>query len=188
MPPRPRATQDAILRATIDLIADHGVDGFSVDAVSAATGASKATIYRHWGSRAKLIHAAFERLQRPSVEPDTGSLREDLTTLLRQVVTYLNRRANSRTLSSLIYAAARDPELAELHRQNDREGRALFERAIRRGIDRGELPEDVDVRLLIDLLMSPFIYRRLVTMVSAKPADIAPIVDLLLAAFNRVPT
>ena len=90
--------------------------------------------------------------------------------------------------TSLIDAAARDPELAVLHKQNEREGRATFERAIRRGIARGELPADVDVRLFIDLLISPFIYRRVVVQSTARLADVEPIVDHVLAAFTRVPT
>ena len=188
MSPRPRASQDVILRETLALIAEHGVSGVTVDTVAATTGVSKATIYRHFQSRAKLIHASLAELQRPSIEPDTGELREDLIILLRQLIAYLNRPGSSRIFSSLIDAAARDPELAALHKQNEREGRAFFERAIRRGIARGEVPAAVDVRLFVDLLMAPFIYRRVVVQTNARPADIEPIVDHLLAAFSRITT
>ena len=188
MSPRARASQDMILGETLELIAEHGVDGVTVDMVAAATGASKATLYRHWGSRAKLIHAALSRLQQSAMEPDSGTLREDLTTLLRQLASYLNRRDQGRIFTSLVDAAARDPELAVLHKQNEREGRAYFERAIRRGIERGELPADVNIRLCIDLLISPFIYRRVVVQSPARQADVEPIVDCVLAAFSRVTT
>jgi hypothetical protein len=65
--------------------------------------------------------------------------------------------------------------------------RASFEQVVRRGIDRGELPADVDIGLLIDVLRAPFIYRRVVAQSSVQPADIAPVVDLVLSAFSRVP-
>ena len=188
MSPRARSSQEPILKATLELIAEHGVDNVTVDTVAATTGVSKATLYRHWGSRAKLIHAAFAQPQRSSVEPDSGSLRDDLIGLLRQLVTYLNRRDSSSVFTSLIDAASRDPELAALHKQNEREGRAFFERVIHRGIENGELPDDVDVRLLIDVLISPFIYRRVVVLSTAKQADVVPIVDCALAAFGRVKT
>jgi AcrR family transcriptional regulator len=188
MSPRARASQDMILGVTLDLIAQYGVERVTVDTVALTTGTSKATLYRHWPSRAKLIHAALERLQRPSIEPDTGFLRDDLIGLLRQLTSYLNRKDSSRIFSSLIDAAARDPELAELHKQNEREGRALFERAVSRAIDRGELPPDVDVRLFVDLVISPFIYRRVVVQTPARKADIEPIVDHVVAAFSRVPS
>lgn len=185
---RPRASHDDILKATLDLIAERGASGVTVDTVVAVTGASKATIYRHWSSRAKLIHAAFTRLQVPHAEPDTGSLRDDLVTLLRQLATYLNRRDRHRVVTSLIDAAARDPELAELHAQNEREGRAMFERAIRRGIDRGEVSADVDVELFVRLVVAPFLYQRVFAQAAVRQSDVEPLVDHVLAAFTRAPT
>jgi AcrR family transcriptional regulator len=188
MSPRARRAEDPILSVTIDLIAEHGVSGVAVDTVAAKAGVSKATIYRHWGSRARLMHAAISTLQRPFVEPDTGSLRDDLSVLLRQLVWYLNRPDSGRILTSFMDAAARDPELEELRQQTIREARGVYERVIHRGIERGELPADIDVRLLGDLAMSLFIYRRVVDQSSVDPADIDPVVDAVLAAFARVPT
>jgi hypothetical protein len=62
----------------------------------------------------------------------------------------------------------------------------LFHRAVRRGIERGELPGDTDVRLFIDMLSSPFMSQRLVEDIPVRESDIEPVVDLLIAAFNRV--
>lgn len=188
MSPRARRADDPILAVTTDLIAEHGVSGVAVDTVAAKAGVSKATIYRHWGSRARLIHAAISTMQRPFVEPDTGSLREDLSVLLRQLVWYLNRPGGARILLSFIDAAARDPELEALRQQTLREARGFYERVIRRGIERGELPEDVDIRLVTELAMSPFIYRRVVDQSPLDMSDIDPVVDAVLAAFARVPT
>jgi AcrR family transcriptional regulator len=188
MSPRARRAEDPILSVTIDLIAEHGVSGVAVDTVAAKAGVSKATIYRHWGSRARLIHAAISTLQRPFIEPDTGSLRDDLAVLLRQLVWYLNGPGGGRILASFIDAAARDPELEELRQQTIQMARAVYERVIRRGIERGELPADVDIRLLGDLAMSLFVYRRVVDQSPLDPADIDPVVETVLAAFARVPT
>ena len=79
-----------MLHATLDVIAEQGVMGISVDTVAARSGVSKATIYRHWGSRARLIHAAISSLQPSTVEPDTGILRDDLSALLRHLVDYFD--------------------------------------------------------------------------------------------------
>jgi AcrR family transcriptional regulator len=188
MSPRARRAEDPILDVTIDLIAEHGVSGVAVDTVAAKAGVSKATIYRHWGSRARLIHAAISTLQRPFVEPDTGSLRDDLSVLLRQLVWYLNGPGGGRILASFIDAATRDSELEALRQETIREARAVYERVIRRGIERGELPAGVDVRLLGDMATSLFVYRRIADQSSLDPADIDPVVDAVLAAFARVPT
>lgn len=186
MSPRPRGSDDAILRATLDLIAEHGVSGLTVDTVAAKAGVGKATIYRHWGSRAGLIRAAIAAMKRPSVEPDTGSLRDDLTILLRHLVEYLDQPDSGRVFTALLDAAARDPELATLRDEAEQEARASFERVVGRAIERGELPGGLDVRLLVDLVISPFVYRRVVTQARVRPAEVAPVVDAVMAAFGAV--
>src|SRR6478736_195192 len=140
MTPRARNSDVDIFRATLDVIAEHGVSRATVDMVAARAGISKATIYRHWGSRARLIHAALSSLEGPYVETEGDSLREDLTVLLWHLVEFFDRPDIGPVFASFIDAAARDPELAELHQQTMRRARASFEQVVRRGIERGELP------------------------------------------------
>ena len=175
-----------MLQATLDVIAEEGVMGISVDTVAARSGVSKATIYRHWGSRARLIHAAISSLQPPNVEPDTGSLRSDLAVLLRHLAEYFNSRTVARVFPSFLDAAIRDPELAALRQETLRLGRASFERVVLLGIARGELPADVDVGLVVDLARAPIIYRRVVAQAPVRAADVDPIVDAVLRAFRPV--
>jgi AcrR family transcriptional regulator len=187
--PRPRRSQDVVLQATLDVIAEQGVMGTSVDTVAARSGVSKATIYRHWGSRARLIFAAISSLQPDTLEPDTGSLRDDLRALLRHLVAYFDTPTVARVFPSFLDAAVRDPELAALRQETLRLGRASFERAVQRGIDRGELPAAIDVHLVVDLARAPIIYRRVVAQVPVPVGEIDPIVDAVLAAFapDRLP-
>ena len=37
-----------VLEAATELFAQRGIDGTSLDAIAAASGVSKATIYKHW--------------------------------------------------------------------------------------------------------------------------------------------
>jgi AcrR family transcriptional regulator len=182
-PARP-SKAELIIDATIALMAENGVSGLTVDGVAAAARVSKPTIYRYWESRARLIYSAISHMQRPTIEPDTGSLHKDLIALLQQHVEDLNRNQNSRIYQSLIDAAARDPELAQLHQESIRKAQAVFQRVVRRGIERGELPPDVDTRLVVDLLMSPFVFRKIVTQTAIRPTDIPPILDAVLRAFR----
>ena len=109
MSPRPRRSQEVVLEATLDVIAEQGVMGISVDTVAARSGVSKATIYRHWGSRARLIHAAISSLQPTTVEPNTGSLRDDLVVLLLHLVEYFDTPKVAEVFPSFLDAAVRDP-------------------------------------------------------------------------------
>jgi AcrR family transcriptional regulator len=185
--PRPRRSQDDVVQATLDVIAEQGVMGISVDTVAARSGVSKATIYRHWGSRARLVHAAILSLQPTTVEPDTGCLRDDLIELLTHLVGYFDTPTVSRVFPSFLDAAVRDPELAELRQETLRLGRDSFERVVRLGIERGEIDADVDVHLVADFARAPVIYRRVVAQVPVSLAEVEPIVDAVLAAFRPVP-
>jgi AcrR family transcriptional regulator len=184
--PRANASVDEILAITVELIAEYGVSGVTVDTVSAKAGVSKATLYRRWRSRDGLIRDAIAGMHRPVADPDTGSLRDDLVVLLKDLVDFLNRPGGGRVDASFLEASARDPELAALRRETAREARAAYERAARRAIDRGEMASDVNLRLFIDMLIAPFLYRRLVDHSRARREDIAPVIDAVLAAFCGV--
>jgi AcrR family transcriptional regulator len=188
MAPRPNASADEILDITFDLIAEHDVAGVTVDMVAAKAGVSKATIYRRWESRQALLVEAMTRLRRPGISPDTGSLREDLTALLKVLVGYLSRPKTARVFASFLNAAARDPELAALQREISQEARSDYERVLRRAIERGLLPADVDVQFLIDLLISPFLYRGVVEHAPAPESDIDRVIDAVLGRFGPMPT
>jgi AcrR family transcriptional regulator len=172
-----------VLEAALDVIAEDGVTGVTVDTVAARSGVSKATIYRHWGTRARLIYAAISSLQQPSTPPDTGSLRGDLSALVGYLIEYFNTPGVSQVFPSFIDAAVRDPELAALRQETLRLGRASFERVVHLAIQRGELPDDVDVSLVVDMVRGPIIYRRVVAQTDVSVADVEPLVDAVIAAF-----
>jgi AcrR family transcriptional regulator len=70
--------------AVLDLLREVGYDALTMDAVAARTRSSKATLYRQWGGKAKLVVRAL-RHQKPLHlgDIDTGSLRGDLHALAR---------------------------------------------------------------------------------------------------------
>jgi AcrR family transcriptional regulator len=183
---KPCRSEDVILRAVLDLVAEHGVSGLTVDAVAARAGVGKQTIYRHWGSRARLIHAAISCMATDVRVPDTGSLRADLVALLGQVVDFLGNSDAGRVYPSLVDAAERDSELDDLRQVNTAQRRATFEHVLRRGIERGELRDDVDLELLIDALSGPIFYRRLRSRASVTRLEVEPLVDLVLAGAAAV--
>ena len=79
-PGRPRDPQadEAITSAIVDVLAEQGFSGFTVEEVAARAGVGKATIYRRWSTKEELVLAAAERVMVHVEPPDTGSLRDDL--------------------------------------------------------------------------------------------------------------
>jgi AcrR family transcriptional regulator len=70
-----------VLEAALDLLADRGIDATSRDAIAAASGASQATIDKHWPDKDALCLEVLSHLHGLDPEPpvlDTGDLRADL--------------------------------------------------------------------------------------------------------------
>lgn len=184
MPPRPNSSTDEIIVTTIRLIAEHDISGVSVDMVAEACNVSKATIYRRWPSREDLFFEALSYMRYPQADPDTGSLREDLTVLLKGLVHFLNRPDGGKVYAAFLNAAIRDSKLAALRREVARSARADYERVLFRGIERGEIASDINMRLVIDILTAPFIYRRLGDNMNARLSDVSRVIDVVLAAYG----
>jgi AcrR family transcriptional regulator len=157
------AAGDRILDAAIELLGERGIEGMSIDEITTRAGVGKATVYRRWGSKEDIVIAALERFVRDIRIPDSGSLRTDLLSLLRDA-SKAYRSPRGRLLSALASAMERHPRLAETVRSDflgprRRAVLAVLERAR----ERGELGADVDLDLVHDLMVGPFLYRRLFT-------------------------
>ena len=69
--------------AVLEVLADVGYAGLTMDAVAATAGVSKATIYRRWRTKADLLVSVISTASDQSlIVPDTGRLRDDLVALL----------------------------------------------------------------------------------------------------------
>jgi AcrR family transcriptional regulator len=155
MPRRPRRLDEdraqAILRATYDLLREAGYQGLRVDAVCARAQASKATVYRHWPTKARLVSDAVRTCKAgDAIVPDTGTLRGDLVAwfaiLARSVA-----GDEGPLLAGLFMAMTQDPELAaELRSMRD--SKLPYAEAIcARAETRGELRPGYDARLIDEI-------------------------------------
>jgi len=156
--PRSESADRAILGASVELLAQRGLAGLTLEGVAERAGCSKATIYRRWPSKLHLVVEAVAQLP-PLPEPDTGELAGDLRRLLRRFVAILGSTPLSRVMPTLVAESAHDPELAVLLAPLWRARREPLRRALERGVRRGELPDDLDHELAIDLLMGPLLAR-----------------------------
>jgi AcrR family transcriptional regulator len=178
--PRDARAERAILEATMDLVAEVGFGGLTVDAVAARAAVGKATIYRRWSSKTELVYASLEASHEEWETPDTGSLREDLVALFDHLASYVTETRAGRAMPAVVAEAETDPELGDLvHRfVHDRRARAheIFERAQARG----EVAVDFDVELAIDMACAPVFYRRLLSGAPVEPGDADRVVTMLL--------
>lgn len=182
---RSRRAESAILESTIALLAELGFGGLTIDGIAARAGVGKATIYRHWSSKAEVAVEAFRSFIPPLDDPDTGSLADDVRSVVHQIVDGLSHSPLAGTLPSLVEAAERDPEVERLFKEFGGTRRAVLQGILTRAAERGELREGLDHDVAIDLLVGPIFTRRLVSRapVTRKHAD--AVLDLVLPVLRR---
>ena len=78
-------------------------------------------------------------------EPDTGSIRSDLTASYRSVLTFVNTPDGAAFLRTSIAESVRDDRIAALHRASTEQREDLTRRTFERAIARGEVRSDIDV-------------------------------------------
>lgn len=184
-PGRPRSTaaDQAILDATVDLFAERGYAGITIEAVAEAAGVAKSTIYRRYTDKADLLLAAVDCSKASEgVNPDTGALRDDLLAIAHNLVRVFTTTDVGRMLPATIAATARHPELAEAHQQFLSRRRQAAIDAVRRGRTRGEVAAGTDPELLVDMVAGPIFYRTFVRRTGLDEATLETLVDAAIAA------
>lgn len=185
--PRVERSRQAIMDATLQLLAQDGdVGSLTVEAVAARSGVAKTTIYRRWRDKWELALDAvmIDMLPRLDEPVDVGDTRKELLTFINSVVKMLATPPYGQAMQALVSQIATDPDLARVYREQVVEPRqAELTPVIKRGIVRGDLRPDTDVRLIHELLVGPIFYRLLF---SGAPLDRnlgRRIVDAILAGF-----
>jgi AcrR family transcriptional regulator len=182
--PRSEAADEAILEATVDLLADAGLEGLTVEAVAARAGVGKGTIYRRHENKVDLVvHAVRSYSKMGEPPPDTGSTRGDLRALVDGFVAVLTETPLGRLVPILTAARSRMPELDAASSAITSEGRARSAAVVQRGIDRGDLRTDVDVDVVVDAFLGAVFYRFLITDAPLDERFRTELVDGLLRAF-----
>lgn len=188
-PGRPRDVRAdaAIMDAAIAVLADRGPAGFTVDEVAARARCGKATVYRRWPTRAALL---LETAQRLGLEPplvDTGCLRGDMVVLMTALGHKMRATPAGRILPAVIAEASVDPGMRAMLTGFMEDRRMRPREVALRAVERGELPPDTDVELLLDVLGGTIIYRELVAGHPTDVETVTALVDRALAAFGATP-
>jgi AcrR family transcriptional regulator len=186
--PRAERSKRAILDATRELMnAEGGVRTLTVEAVAARSGVAKTTIYRRWRDKWELALDAvmLDMLPRFANPVDVGDTRKELITFLDAVTKLWASPPYGPAMQGLVSEIATEPELARVYREQVVEPRREQLRpVIERGIARGDLRPDTDLRLVHELLVGPILYRLLL---SGPPLDrklTTSLVDAILDSFS----
>lgn len=179
---RAERVRAAVLAAASELLTEVGYEDLRIEDVAARAGVHKTTVYRRWTSKAELTADAATLHSAEAVPiPDTGSLREDLRLLARDVVANIGSTEGTRRSRSIAAAAANSDELAAAMHGFWGERLTLSAAVVDRAVARGELPGTVDARLVIETVIGPLWLRLLLTGEPVTDALADRIVDLVIA-------
>jgi AcrR family transcriptional regulator len=182
--PRLARSRRTILAATVNLLAEHGFGGATVEAIAARSGAAKTTIYRHWPQKRDLLLAAVESVVPRAEGVDTGDVLADVNGFLAEMTEVLNTSPLAAIIPAMIEAAERDQDFARLLAEFTAERRRPIIAALERGVARGELGAESDPEILASLLLGPLFYRRLLSRHPVTPAFASQVAEAVLN--NRV--
>ncbi|HZM55863.1 MAG TPA: TetR/AcrR family transcriptional regulator [Acidimicrobiales bacterium] len=184
--PRVILSRERVLTATLDLLTEAGLGGLTIDDVSKRSGVAKTTIYRHWPNRNALIVDACLRMTDGDEEPpDTGSLEGDVMAILTNLAELLVTARWSSILPSIVDAAERDPEIAEVHSRLQRWHAAPLRAALERAALRGEIPPEADFSAIAAALRGPLYFRRWFSREPINDSFVDLIVQGVLAGVRR---
>jgi len=183
--PRSAIADKAIRDAAVDLFAERGFEGFSVEDVADRAGVSKATVYRRYPSKVDLVVEAGSCLATDELTfPDTGNLRDDVRGLARSLVNAFKNTRAGKMMPVMTFERRRYPELDAGYRRFLADRKARTREVLRRGIDRGELPPDTDVAVMSSMLVGPIFHRLMITQEPMNDAFVDALVDALLRGFG----
>ena len=177
--PRSDAARRAILAAAEAELRERGYAALTVDGIAARAGVGKQTIYRWWASKADVVLEAMLASAASRIPmPDTGTLELDLRTFL---VATFRQRDQRPLVRGLMAQALLDAQFAEKFREQFLFGRRAALRSVfARARERGELPGDIDVELLIDVAFGVLWYRLLIGHAPLTAVSARQVTDLIV--------
>ncbi|MDK1474042.1 TetR/AcrR family transcriptional regulator [Streptomyces sp. 549] len=189
---RSARSRDAILQASMELVGDVGYNKLTIEAIAARAGVGKQTIYRWWPSKAAVLLDAFTQVvDDPGYQggiPDTGDLAADLKNVLRATVDEFRDEAFEAPYRALAVAGAADAELSRQFVERLTEpGLAVYAKRLRAAQQAGEISADIDVRVAVDMILSPLSQRWLMRSGELTHEFADTLVDLVLNGLRPRP-
>ncbi|HEX6834097.1 MAG TPA: TetR/AcrR family transcriptional regulator [Rudaea sp.] len=147
-PGRPKDLEKraAILQAAKRLFTTQGFEGTSMDAIAAAAGVSKLTVYSHYQDKERLFTAAVECVCMEQMPPEIfmadlkGPIRKQLLTIARAFFSLITSEEAVSVHRTMVANARQSPKLAELFWEaGPKRTTSAFESFLRAEVEGGKL-------------------------------------------------
>jgi AcrR family transcriptional regulator len=150
-----RSVEDRIGDVTLRLLRRGGPRSVTVEAVAAASGVAKTTIYRRYRDRREVLSTALSRVASPTpLDPQAGPS-DRLRWFIRHAVDTVEDGVGLGGVAAML--TDDDPEFTALFRQILVKQRGQLEVVIDAGKANGSLRADIDSATLIDAVVGAYI-------------------------------
>jgi AcrR family transcriptional regulator len=174
--PRSQASENAILSATLSLLADLGYRAVTIEQIASAAGVSKATIYRRWQTKENLVIAAFGKTP-PLQMTAGGTIDQQLLAISKQFADFYMHTPMGGVLIALLAERHNNPTLEQELAPVIQQRRQPIIDLIDAAIARGELASNCDAALLTDSIIGPVLMNLMITDAGVTDAYIGKIIN-----------
>ncbi len=161
---RSERSRRAVLDAAAKLLIERGYADITIDGIAAAAKVGKTTIYRWWATKASIFMELYAELAAKVTPPaDSGSVATDLTLLLKGTFKLYRETAAGLALSGIVAEAQSNAIVSRIVRNDFAPSRRqIITALLARGAARGEIPKDVDIELVSEIVAGATWYAVLV--------------------------
>ncbi|NQX11588.1 TetR/AcrR family transcriptional regulator C-terminal ligand-binding domain-containing protein [Microbacteriaceae bacterium VKM Ac-2855] len=171
---RPRSAEagEAIYAASVRMLTAG--EALTIRGVAVAAGVGAATIYRRWPSREILFAETVIRLMESNIPALLDvPIDEGVLALTRGWVHAIVATPVGRALPAIVELASRDAGVAQAVGEWHIDRRLRVNAMLQRAMDAGELRDDIDLGIAVDLLGGPTFYRRFFVSLDIESPDYA---------------
>lgn len=152
-------TKDKIIRAAAACFAEKGYDACSMQDIARRCGVSKGALYGHFSSKEELfkIMIAMEHgrgAERAMEAAEHAPYIDSIIRFLSDCIRDWGFPIDHRLWIEMLAVASRDAAMKKAFMESERAARGVFKMLIQKGIDNGEIDEEVDVEGMSILLFA----------------------------------
>lgn len=185
MDPRSVRSRAVVIKTTIDLMVERGMEAVSVEAIVARSGIAKTTVYRHWPTRESLILAAWKALVTADDETPAGEAGTSVSSVALAFGRGIGTLPMSVLIPDLLAQAERNETMREVYDDILRARGTPLANAVVAAVADGALPSDTDVDLVVSLVLGPIIFRQVIRRQPFDAAFTRRVVDIVMESTSR---
>lgn len=153
--PRDEELTAKVLKATYELLSEHGYHEISLVKVAEVARVSRKALYSRWQNKIELVVEAFNFFNPPQIPVLQGSVKQQLIDYIEQAVAVSNQNPTlfGDILADILSSPQSQPFFDDAYTQPRWH---IYRQILEKGIEQGEFSAEMNVPLVIESLSAIF--------------------------------